>query len=211
MRNAIGRGAVSLGVMAILLLAATEAGAGQTFCGTTSAGWNVPNGDAVFVSGPGPDLRGALVGRRVSLALDALQRPRRLGDPRHVDTPPTSGDMSPYWTPFCSSCGSECWNPISTGFLQNSMPGLEQVSQGGIYTFLYGNGSENFIASPSASYVRRLVARRRVRAPRCGNFAWAGAVWAGRPQGNVELGTSYAYGVAPATTAPRSTTAGFST
>lgn len=50
MRNAIGRGAVSLGVMGILLLAATEAGAGQTFCGSTSAGWNVPNGDAVLVS-----------------------------------------------------------------------------------------------------------------------------------------------------------------
>ena len=59
-------------------------------------------------------------------------------------TPPTNGDMSPYLTPFCSSCGSECWNPIEPSFLYNSMPGLETVSQGAIYTFLYNGGTANF-------------------------------------------------------------------
>jgi hypothetical protein len=53
-------------------------------------------------------------------------------------TPSTNPDTSPYWTPFCSSCGSECWNPLDPSFLYNSAPGLETINQGGIYSFLYG-------------------------------------------------------------------------
>jgi hypothetical protein len=38
-------------------------------------------------------------------------------------------------------------NPIDPGFLHNSTPGLEQVTQAAIYTFLYGGGSQqDFIA-----------------------------------------------------------------
>jgi hypothetical protein len=52
-------------------------------------------------------------------------------------TPPTNTDTSPYWWPG-DTVVSECWNPISSGFLYNSMPGLETTGQGGIYSFLYG-------------------------------------------------------------------------
>ena len=58
--------------------------AGQTVCGTTHAGWNVPAGDPVFVSGPGPIYAVlSAVGEYRSHSM-LSQRPRRLGDARDL-------------------------------------------------------------------------------------------------------------------------------
>lgn len=143
MRNAIGRCALALGATGVLLLVATESRAQQTTCGSTSAGWNVPAGDPVFVSGPGPIYSVlSAVGEYRSHSMLSNGPDGWVTHATSV-TPPTNSDESPYWTPFCSSCGSECWNPISPSFLNNAMPGLETVSQGGIYQFLYSGGTAN--------------------------------------------------------------------
>ena len=153
MRSSLVRGATGLGVAAFLLLASSESRANEAACGTTSAGWNVPAGDPVFVSSPGPVYSVlSAVGEYRSHSMLSNGPDGWVTHATSV-TPPTSSDESPYWTPFCSSCGSECWNPIDTGFLQNSMPGLETVSQGAIYTFLYNGSTENYIAyQRSADY-----------------------------------------------------------
>lgn len=116
-------------------------------CSSVSAGWNVPSGDPVFVSGPSP-IYSVLASMGEYRSHSMLSRgPDGWITHGTSITPPTSSDTSPYWTPFCSSCGSECWNPLSTSFLYASTPGLETVQPGGIYAFLYGPGStENFIA-----------------------------------------------------------------
>jgi hypothetical protein len=154
----VARSVVGVGVVGLLLLAASESraqttsGAATNQCGGTTAGWNVPAGDAVFVSGPGP----------VYQVLNSMGEYRSHSMLSHGPdyyvthstsvTPPTSSSASLYETPFCSSCGNECWNPLSVSFLQNSMPGLETVSDGGIYAYLYGTGTtENFIAFQSSA------------------------------------------------------------
>jgi hypothetical protein len=139
------RGACRYGLVlgvAATALATAEARAGQSTCGSTSAGWNVPAGDPVFVSGPGPIYSVlSAVGEYRSHSMLSNGPDGWVTHATSV-TPPTNGDTSPYWTPFCSSCGSECWNPISPSFLTASMPGLESVSQGAVYNFLY-SGSSN--------------------------------------------------------------------
>ncbi len=150
------RAVVGVGVLAGVIGFAESARA-QSVCGTTPAGWNVPAGDPVFVSGPGP-IYSVLssVGEYRSHSMLSRGPDGWVTHSTSV-TPPTNGSLSPYWTPFCSSCGSECWNPIQPSFLYASKPGLETVSQGAIYTFLYGGGTpsvgstgigpgENFIA-----------------------------------------------------------------
>jgi hypothetical protein len=195
MKN-MGRCAVALGVTGILLLAASESRAGQAVCGSTSAGWNVPAGDPVFVSGPGP----------IYSVLSAMGEYRSHsmlsngpdGWVTHATsvTPPTNSDVSPYYTPFCSSCGSECWNPIDPGFLTNSMPGLETVNQGAIYSFLYNGSSENFIAyQRSSDYANggaqaNAVSNITFPGP---NMAWAGW-WSGSNYGTSGDSSQYVWG-----------------
>jgi hypothetical protein len=178
MRNAIGRSALGLGVVGILMLAASEAGAGQSTCGSTAAGWNVPAGDPVFVSGPGPIYSVlSAVGEYRSHSMLSNGPDGWVTHATSV-TPPTNGDTSPYYTPFCSSCGSECWNPINPSFLTHSMPGLESVSQGAIYEFLYGNnGVENFIGYQRGSD----YASGNAKASAVNNisFGGAGMAWSG--------------------------------
>jgi len=203
MRNAIGRSALGLGVVGILMLAATESRAQTTGgsssanqCGSTSAGWNVPSGDAVFVSGPGP-VYATLAAMGEYRSHSMLSR----GPDGYVThatsvSPPTNGDTSPYWTPFCSSCGSECWNPINTSFLQNAMPGLEMVQQGAIYSFLYGSGSsESFIAYQSGSQgsgtstaANQATLGGYWLSP---NMAWNGWFSSDSTQGNQQTSTVY--------------------
>jgi hypothetical protein len=146
MRNAVVRCALGIGIAGLTLLATTESRANEAACGSTSAGWNVPAGDPVFVSSPGPIY--AVLSAVGEYRSHSMLSNGPDGWVTHATsvTPPTNSDTSPYWTPFCSSCGSECWNPISSGFLTNSMPGLETVSQGAIYTFLYNGSTENYIA-----------------------------------------------------------------
>src|ERR1700722_11483831 len=107
----LARAATGIGVTALLLLAASESRAGTTTCGSTTAGWNVPAGDPVLVSSPGPIYSVlSAVGEYRSHSM-LSNGPNGWVTHATSVTPPTSGDTSPYWTPFCSSCGSEGWNP----------------------------------------------------------------------------------------------------
>ena len=126
-------------------------GARATTCGSVSVGWNVPNGAAVFENSPGPIASVlAAVGEYRSHSM--LSRgPDGWVTHAISITPPTSSDASLYLTPFCSSCGSECWNPLNVADLYASMPGLETVSQGGIYNFLYGSGAPAYLMYQNAT------------------------------------------------------------
>ena len=147
----IGRCVAGIGVTALVLLAATESRAQtQTLCGSTPSnevGWNVPNGDAVFVSGPGPIYSVlSAVGEYRSHSM-LSNGPN--GSVTHATstTPPANGNTG--WYAFTSNSGStgdsECYQPISPGFLEHSTPGLEQVNDAAIYTFLYDGSTENYI------------------------------------------------------------------
>ena len=76
--------------------------------------------------------------RRVPLALDAVARPGRLGDACGVAH--AAGQL------VARLLGSECSAPVDQGFLYNALPGLETISQGGIYVFLYSGGTNNFMS-----------------------------------------------------------------
>jgi len=134
------RGVVGLGIVA-LGLSFTATASADPVCGSIpagSSGWNVPNGGTVFISGPGPihDVISAIGQTRSHSILS--NGPGGYVTHATSVTPPVTGDRS--------FCGSECMNPINGNFLHNSMPGLEQVDQGAIYTFIYGGAGNSFIA-----------------------------------------------------------------
>ncbi len=137
MRNAIARCALGLGVAGLLVMAASEARAQQTLCGSIpggQSGWNVPNGGTVFVSGPGPIYSVlASVGEYRSHSMMS-NGPGGWITHATSTTPPTKSPG--FCTDFCSS-------PIDGNFLSHSMPGLEQVTAAGIYTFLFNGGGAN--------------------------------------------------------------------
>ena len=121
-----------------VLAFSSNARAGDIVCGSTLAGWNVPNGGAVFEESPG-------VIENVLAAVGEYRSHSMLsrgpdGWVTHATsiTPPVNGDRN--------FLGSECSAPISQNFLNAATPGLETISQGAAYTFLYGNGPINFIA-----------------------------------------------------------------
>jgi hypothetical protein len=126
------------------LTAFAPAALADNVCGTAPATWNVPAGDIALTQTVGPVMN-------VLTAVGEYRSHSMLSSPygyvTHATsvTPKQNGDKSPYWTPFCSSCGSECWNPLDPGFLNASTPGLEQVQAGAIYAFLYNNGTNNFL------------------------------------------------------------------
>jgi hypothetical protein len=154
---------VGFGVLASLLAYASPSLA-QTYCGTSPAAWNVPAGDVALTQTQGPVMS-------VITAVGEYRSHSMMSNGTWVThatsiTPVQNGDESPYWTPFCSSCGSECWNPLSPGFLYNSTPGVEQVDAGAIYAFLYQNGTNNFLA------YQRGTAVNANWPTTVGNFAW---------------------------------------
>jgi hypothetical protein len=114
----------------------------EVVCGRTSAGWNVPNGGAVFEEAPGV-IQGVLSAVGEYRTHSMLSRGPD-GWVTHATslTPPVNSDRS--------FLGSECSAPISVQFLRAATPGLETVGQGAIYTFLYGNGPVDFIAYQGA-------------------------------------------------------------
>ena len=192
----IKRYVVGLGVMAAVTAFGIQARAGQSTCGSTSAGWNVPAGDPVFVSGPGPIY--SVLSTMGEYRSHSMLSNGPDGWVTHATsvTPPTSGDTSVYETPFCSSCGSECWNPIQPSFLTNSMPGLETVSQGAIYSFLYNGGTENFIGYQRTNDYATTNAQ--ANAINNTSFGGAGMAWSGWYSGtgignNGETGDSSQY------------------
>jgi hypothetical protein len=123
------------------LVARASSAHADVLCGSTSAGWNVPSGDAVFEESPGV-IQGVLAAVGEYRTHSMLSRGPD-GWVTHATsiTPPVNGDRN--------FRGSECSAPISAGFLYASTPGLETVSQGAIYTFLYKGGPINFIGYQS--------------------------------------------------------------
>jgi hypothetical protein len=107
-------------------------------CGSTSAGWNVPAGAAVFTQSPGPIASVlAAVGEYRSHSL--LSRgPDSWVTHATSDTPPANGSRR--------LLGSECSAPVNSSFLYAATPGLETVGQGAIYEYIYGDGVVNFVA-----------------------------------------------------------------
>jgi hypothetical protein len=112
-------------------------------CGSTSAGWNVPNGGTVFEQSPGPIANVlAAVGEYRSHSMLSRGPDGWVTHATSI-TPPVNGDRN--------FLGKECSAPIDDGFLYSATPGLETIGQGAIYTFLYGEGPVNFIAYQNAA------------------------------------------------------------
>ena len=107
-------------------------------CGCTDAGWNVPNGAAVFEHSPGPVASVlAAVGEFRSHSMLSRGPGGWVTHATSV-TPPVNNNRN--------FLGQECSAPVDPGFLSASTPGLETVGQGAIYQFLYGEGRLDFIA-----------------------------------------------------------------
>ena len=124
-----------------VLLAQESSAPADVLCGSTSAGWNVPNGDAVFEESPGV-IQGVLASVGEYRTHSMLSRGPG-GWMTHATsiTPPVNNDRN--------FLGSECNAPISQNFLYAATPGLETVSQGAAYAFLYKAGPINFIGYQS--------------------------------------------------------------
>ncbi|HEY3352488.1 MAG TPA: hypothetical protein VGQ83_04515 [Polyangia bacterium] len=144
-----------VGIVAALggLALASPVSAADTYCGWTPAGWNVPKGAAAFSSSPGP-IKAVIQAIGEYRSHSVLSNgPGWFVTHATAHTPETNGDLSPYWTPFCSSCGSECWNPLDPNQLRHQRPGMEQVENGAMYAYYYGDfgGTGAWGANPSTT------------------------------------------------------------
>jgi hypothetical protein len=95
--------------------------------------WNAPNGAAVFNRGAGPikDVVSAVGESRSHSMLSNAS----VGYVTHA-VAKTPG--RPAWPDYCST-------PLTSSDLQYGWAGAEQINQGAIYTYLYSNGSQEFI------------------------------------------------------------------
>jgi hypothetical protein len=107
----------------------------DTVCGSTAAGWNAPNGAAVFEIAPG-------------IITDLLQT---LGEQRSHSMLSHGPDG---WVTHATSITppnvQNCDTPVDASFMAASTPGLSTIDQGAAYTFLYSNGG-----APTALYYQR--------------------------------------------------------
>ncbi|MBU8894286.1 hypothetical protein DRW03_11870 [Corallococcus sp. H22C18031201] len=105
-------------------------------CGSTSAGWNAPNGAVVLSRSDGP----------IKDVLNAVGEYRTHSMLSHgANGGVTHATMK---DPAQNGWPSVCATPLNATQLQYGYPGLEQINQGGIYHYLYdpdGSGPE-FIA-----------------------------------------------------------------
>ena len=134
---------VGMGILAssLAFLAHPARALAETTCGSTSAGWNVPNGAIVLENSPGPVASVlAAVGEYRSHSMLSRGPDGWVTHATSI-TPPANGDRN--------LLGQECSAPINPAFLVAATPGLETVSQGAIYTFLYAGGNLNFIGYQS--------------------------------------------------------------
>lgn len=130
------RSFVALTAAATVLATAGIAAAGGSAttdqaCGSSSSGWNAPNGALVLQRGPGP----------VRAVIDSIGEYRTHSMMSHGpggwvthETMHSPGQTG--WPTYCST-------PLRPDELKTGFPGASQTQQGGIYTFLYsGAGSE---------------------------------------------------------------------
>lgn len=114
---------------AALSLRVASAKATETGCGSTLAGWNVPNGGVVFNRAAGP----------ISDVLTAAGEWRTHSMLSHG---PGSGAWVSHATmraPEQNSWPMVCGQPLEPNKLASGYPGVSQVNQGGIFQVLYGN------------------------------------------------------------------------
>ncbi|KYG04881.1 hypothetical protein BE21_44195 [Sorangium cellulosum] len=106
----------------------SAAAAAEQACGYSSAGWNAPNGAAVFSVGSGliGDLLNAVGEIRTHSMLSH-------GAGKWVTHATMKQPTENSWPAVCST-------PVTPSDLIEGYPGLSQVNQGGIYRFLYGSG-----------------------------------------------------------------------
>jgi hypothetical protein len=120
-------------LLAALLAVSTLVLAGPALaekqCGWTSAGWNAPNGAAVFDRGPGP----------IRDVLDAVGEYRTHSMLSHG--PGAGVSHATMRTPDKTTWPTVCTTPLNASQLRYGYPGLEQINQGGIYTYIHHNGS----------------------------------------------------------------------
>lgn len=126
-------------VLAVLALIegsalAGASGTADVACGTAPAGWNAPNGAIVSNRGSGP----------IRAVIDAVGEYRTHTMLSHgagsgawvthhtMHTPGTTG-----WPTYCST-------PVNHTELRTGYPGGSQVTQGAIYTHMFGNGGQEF-------------------------------------------------------------------
>jgi hypothetical protein len=107
-------------------MSASIAAEADTQCGSVSAGWNAPNGAAVFSHSPGI----------ITGVISSLGEYRT-----HSMLSRGPGGWVSHATAGTPGTQDECSLPIDTTALTHPAPGLETVDQGAIYTFLYSGDS----------------------------------------------------------------------
>jgi hypothetical protein len=126
-------------VLAAILLVEGSAFAGASgtadvACGSAPGGWNAPNGAYVSNRGTGP-IRAVIdaVGEQRTHTMTSHGAAQAAYVTHHtMHTPGTTG-----WPTYCST-------PANPDELRAGYPGGSQVTQGGIYTHMYGNGGQEF-------------------------------------------------------------------
>lgn len=113
--------------VSVLMVATNAHASGE--CGSTSAGWNAPNGAAVFNRGAGP----------IRSVMDAIGEYRTHSMLSHG--PGGNVSHATMATPTQTSWPGVCAKPIDGNKLQYGYPGLEQINQGAIYSYFYADGS----------------------------------------------------------------------
>ncbi|WP_437580687.1 hypothetical protein [Sorangium sp. So ce887] len=126
--------AIVLPLIVVSSCLASAAAAAEQACGYSSAGWNAPNGAAVFSAGSGPigDVLHAVGEVRTHSMLSH-------GPGKWVTHATMKQPRENAWPAVCSA-------PVRPSDLLEGYPGLEQVNQGGIYRFLYGSGASGSTA-----------------------------------------------------------------
>jgi hypothetical protein len=99
-------------------------------CGSTSAGWNVPNGGLVLSRGSG--------GGPVAAVLDAVGEYRTHSMFSHG--PGAEVTHETMYTPGTNGWPTYCSTPVKVGELTTGFPGAGRINQGAIYQYLYGGG-----------------------------------------------------------------------
>jgi hypothetical protein len=112
-----------LGAASLTLPSAAYAGG----CGYAPGTWNAPNGAVVFNKGPGP----------VDAVLNAVGEFRSHSMLSHG--PGGGVSHATMKLPAENSWPLVCGLPLNADQLRNGYPGLEQINQSGIYTFLQGS------------------------------------------------------------------------
>lgn len=124
---------VLAGCLTVTALGLATPAAAEGECGYAPAGWNAPNGAVVFSRGPGP----------IRDVLDAVGEYRTHSMLSHG--PGAGVSHATMRTPDKRGWPEVCGLPMVAGQLQYGYPGLEQINQGGIYMYLYGDSGPEFL------------------------------------------------------------------